>query len=115
MSPDSQRPKGGVSEEHFRQASTWTTTEHIATWKVAHEDVNAHHALEFDQTMVKWFRKSYSIQVVNDTFSKPMVTIVLCGNMLHGQEMIYERMVVLMSSNRSVSIDTCMITDSVFQ
>ena len=55
---DSQRPKGGVSEEHFRQASTWTTTDHIATCKVAHGDVNAHHALEFGKTMVKWFRKS---------------------------------------------------------
>ena len=36
--PNSQRSKGGVSEEHFRHASTWKTTEHIATWKVAHGD-----------------------------------------------------------------------------
>ena len=32
---------------------TWKTTEHIATCKVVHGDVNAHHALEFGQTMVK--------------------------------------------------------------
>ena len=47
-----------LSEEHFRQASTWKTTEHNARYKVAHGDVNAHHALEFGQTMVKWLRKS---------------------------------------------------------
>ena len=29
-------------------------TEHILACKVAHGDVNAHHALEFGQTMVKW-------------------------------------------------------------
>ena len=33
-------------------------TKHIATCKVAHGDGNAHHALKFGQTMVKWFRKS---------------------------------------------------------
>ena len=54
---DSQMPKRGVGEEHFRHAATWKTTEHIATCKVAHGDVNAHHALEFGQTMVKWFMK----------------------------------------------------------
>ena len=30
--------------------------------------------------------------------------IELCGNMLHDQEMIYERMIGLMSSNRSLTI-----------
>ena len=50
-----------------------------------------------------------------DTFSKPMVSIVLCGKMLYDQEMIYERMIDLMSSNRSVPILTCLITDIVFQ
>ena len=35
-----------------------------------------------------------------------MVTIVLCGKILYDKEMIYERMIVLMSSNRSVPIDT---------
>ena len=49
-----------------------------------------------------------------DMFSKPMVTIVLCGKTLYDQEMICERMMVLMSSNRSVPTDTCMITDIVF-
>ena len=56
-----------------------------------------------------------SIQVFYDTFLKPMVTIVLCGKMLYDQEIIYKRMIVLMSSKRSVPIDTCMITDIVFQ
>ena len=50
---DSQMSKGGVTERHFRQASTWKTTEDSARWKVAHGDVNVHHALEFGQTMVK--------------------------------------------------------------
>ena len=46
-------------------------------------------------------------------FSKSIVTmhdnkkhIVLCGKMLYDQEMIYERMIGMMSSNRSVPIDT---------
>ena len=50
-----------------------------------------------------------------DTFSKPMVTIIICGKMLYDQEMINERMIVMMSSNRSVPIDMCMITDIVFR
>ena len=54
-----------------------------------------------------------SIQVV--LFSKLMVTIIICGKMLYDQEMIYKRMIVLMSSNRSVPIDMCMISDIVFQ
>ena len=112
--PDSQMPKGGVSEEHFRHASTGKTTEHIATCKVVHGDVNAHHDLEFGQTMVKWFMKIWHSSFY-DTFSKPMAIIVLCGKMLYNQKMIYDRMIVLMSSNRSVPIDTCMITDVVFQ
>ena len=86
----------------------------IASWKVAHGDVIAHHALEFGQTMVKWFRKSQH-SFFYDMLSKPMVAIVLCGNMLYDQEMIDERMIVMMSSNRSVPMHTCMITDIVFQ
>ena len=98
----------------FVIASTWKTTEHNATCKVAHGDVNAHHALEFGQSMVKCFRKSWYSSFY-DTFSKPMVTIVLCGRMVYDQEIIYERVIVMMASNRSVAIDTCMITDFVFQ
>ena len=41
--------------------------------------------------------------------------IVLCGKMLYDQESIYVRRIGLMSSNRSIPIDTCMITDIVFQ
>ena len=55
-----------------------------------------------------------SIEVVYDTFSKPMVTIIICGKMLYDQEKINERMIVLMSNNRSVPIDMYMITDIVF-
>ena len=77
--PNIQRSNGGVSQGHFRQASTWKTTEHnIVTCKVVRGDVNAHHALEFGQTMVKWFRKSWHSSFY-DMFSKLMVTIVLCG------------------------------------
>ena len=90
------------------------TTEHNATRKVAHGDVNVQHALEFGQTMVKWFRNSWHSSFY-DTFSNPMVTNVLCGKMVYGQEMIYESMIVPMSSNRSVPIDTRMLTDIVFQ
>ena len=67
-------PKGGVSEEHFRRASTWKTTEHIAKCELAHENVNAHHDLEFGQTMVKWFKNSWHSSFY-DTFSKPIVTM----------------------------------------
>ena len=56
------------------------------------------------------------------TFSKPIVAMydkkkhnVQCGKMLYDQEMIYERTIGLMSSNRSVPIDTCVITGMVFQ
>ena len=40
----------------------------IATCKVAHEDVNAHHVLGFGQTMVKWFMKICHSRFY-DTFS----------------------------------------------
>ena len=86
-------------------------TELIATCKVAHGDVNAHHALECCHKQWSNDLGRASITVFYDTFAKPMVTIVLCGKWLYDQEMIYERMIVLMSSNRSVPIDTCMITD----
>ena len=49
--PDSQMPAKSISDKHPH-------AEHIATCEVAHGDIHTHHALEFVQTMVKWFRKN---------------------------------------------------------
>ena len=46
----------------------------IATGELAHEDVNAHNALEVGQTMVKCFRKSWPSGFY-DKLSKPIVTM----------------------------------------
>ena len=88
----------------------------IATGELAHEDVNAHNALEVGQTMVKCFRKSWPSGFY-DKLSKPIVTmndkkkhVVLVGKM-YDQEMIYARIIGLMSSNRPVPIDACLSTE----
>ena len=96
-----------ISDKH-PHGKLLNTMQHV----VAHGDVNAHHALEFGETMVKWFRKSWHSRCY-DTFSEQMVTIVLCGKMLYDQKRIYESIIVLMPSNRSVPKDTCMVTDIV--
>ena len=76
-------------------------TEHTATCKVAHGDVNARHALKCCQT--QWSNGLEELALMfYYTFSKLMVTIVLCSKVLFDQEMIYERTIVLMSSKRSV-------------
>ena len=89
----------------------------IATGELAHEDVNAHNALEVGQTMVKCFRKSWPSGFY-DKLSKPIVTmndkkkhVVLGGKILYDQEMIYARIIGLMSSNRPVPIDACLSTE----
>ena len=107
---DSQRAKGGVSEQHVRQASTWKTTEHNATWR---RKCTPCSGIWSNNGQI--VQEGLAVKVFYDMLPKPMVTIVLCGNMLYDQEMIDERMMVLMSINRSVPIDTCMITDIVFQ
>ena len=84
----------------------------IATGELAHEDVNAHNALEVGQTMVKCFRKSWPSGFYDKlTMNDKKKHVVLGGKMLYDQEMIYARIIGLMSSNRPVPIDACLSTE----
>lgn len=89
----------------------------IVTGEMAHDDINSYKALDIGQTMVKGFRKSWPAGFY-DKLSKPILTmhdkkkhVILGGKKLYDQEMIYARIIGLMSSNRPVPIDACLSTE----
>lgn len=89
----------------------------IVTGELVHEDINVHNALDIGRTMVTEFRKSWPAGFYGK-LSKPIVTmhdkkkhIELAGKKLYDQEMIYARVIGLMSSNRPVPIDDCLRTE----